>query len=88
MKLMLKKYFLKTYSLALLIIILISSCNLDEFDFDKISDQVVYKPGFAFPIARVKATIEDFLDKSDTTIVIDKSNKNLLKIRYDHSDHI
>ena len=31
---MLKKYFLKTYSLALLIIILISSCNLDEFDFD------------------------------------------------------
>ena len=88
MKLMLKKYFLKTYSSALLIIILISSCNLDEFDFDLLSDQVVYKPGFAFPIARVKATIEDFLDKSDTTIVIDKSNKNLLKIRYDQSDLI
>ena len=68
-----KKYFLKISSLSLLIIIFISSCNLDEFDFDKISDQVVYKPGFAFPIARVKATIEDFLDKSDTTIIIDKT---------------
>ena len=63
MKLMLKRYFLKIYSLVFLSIIFISSCNLDEFDFDKLSDQVTYKPGLAFPIARVKATIEDFLDK-------------------------
>ena len=85
---MLNRYFLKIYSLVLLSIIFISSCNLDEFDFDKLSDQVTYKPGLAFPIARVKATIDDFLDKSDTTIVIDKSNKNLLKIRYDQNDLI
>ena len=69
-------------------IFFLTTCSLDDFDFDKLTDKVVYKPGLAFPIARAEATLMDFLDENDSTIIIDKTNKNLLKVTFDQDDLI
>ncbi len=71
-----------------LIVFFFTTCALEDFDFDKLTDKVVYKPGLAFPIARAEATLMDFLDENDSTIIIDKTNKNLLKVIFDQDDLI
>ena len=71
-----------------LVFFFFTTCALEDFDFDKLTDKVVYKPGLAFPIARAEATLMDFLDENDSTIIIDKTNKNLLKVTFDQDDLI
>ena len=67
MKFMVIKRFRAFFSILLIFIsFLFSTCSLEDFDFDKLSDKVVYKPGLAFPIAKADVTLMDFLDENDS----------------------
>ncbi len=58
------------------------SCLDDNWDFDKLSDEIELTPGVALPIAYGQISIQDLLDEFDPDAYIKQNEENLLYLVY------
>lgn len=77
-----KKLFYKLFFLVILFIV--SSCNLDNFDFNKLSDDVSLSPEFVMPLARANISIWDIIESvnEENDTLIKKGENDIIKIVY------
>ncbi|HBL74900.1 MAG: hypothetical protein A2W90_06985 [Bacteroidetes bacterium GWF2_42_66] len=77
-----KKFYYKLLLVTLLFIA--NSCNLDNFDFGKLSDDVNISPEFVMPLASADITIWDIIesvnDENDTLLKV--GDNDVIKIVY------
>ncbi len=70
--------------LFLIPLFLASSCNLDNFDFNKLSDDVSLSPELVMPMAKADITVWDIIesvnDENDT--LLKTGDKDIIKIVY------
>ncbi len=67
-----KKFFYKL--LFLLLLFVINSCNLENFDFNKLSDDVNISPEFVVPLANADISVWDIIES------VNNENDTLLKV--------
>ncbi|HAQ21202.1 MAG TPA: hypothetical protein DCR40_18515 [Prolixibacteraceae bacterium] len=81
-----KKPFVLICSVWLLF--LANSCNLESFDFDKLSDEVNLNPEMVAPIAKAHISVWDLLQSvnRDNKDLIAKDPNGLIKIMYKKTD--
>ncbi len=81
LKVMLRK---KPFILVLYLmpLILITSCQRDEFNFDNLSGDVLWNPTFSAPAAYGSLSLEDMLNEFDSTGFIDSDTSGLIYITY------
>jgi len=67
-----------------LLLLLVSSCNLDSLDFGKLSKEVNLNPEFIAPLAKANITVWDLVQSANTgnEDVISKDPNGLIKIVY------
>ena len=70
-----KKFFYKLLFVVLLFIA--NSCNLDNFDFDKLSDDVNISPEFVLPLAKADISMMDIIES------VNEENDTLLNVGND-----
>lgn len=58
------------------------SCLDDNWDFDKLSDEIELTPGVALPIAYGQFSIQDLLDEFDPDSYVKQTDENLLYLVY------
>ena len=77
-----KKFFYKL--LFLLLLFVINSCNLENFDFNKLSDDVNISPEFVVPLANANISVWDIIesvnDENDTLLKV--GTNDVIKIVY------
>ncbi|GEM_PF-5218911 len=83
------KYLLITSCVVLFASVLLTSCVKDEFDTDKISDDIKWSPDFVIPVAYAEYKTSDvlnnkFLDSDNLSIIFD--NSNLAHLRFGYQD--
>ncbi len=61
----------------------IHSCIDDEFDFDKLSDQVELRPSFSLALAKGTLTIAELIEPDDSLVFFDPDNSIRLVARED-----
>lgn len=68
----------------LVILFIVSSCNLDNFDFNKLSDDVSLSPEFVMPLARANISIWDIIESvnEENDTLIKKGENDIIKIVY------
>ncbi len=65
------------------IFLLLYSCVKDNFDFDRFSDKISYKPSFVIPLAHGSLTLGNLLESDDSLVFFDPDNSIRLMIRED-----
>lgn len=65
------------------IFLLLFSCVKDNFDFDRFSDKISYKPSFIIPLAHGSLTLGNLLESDDSLVFFDPDNSIRLVIRED-----
>lgn len=73
---------------SLVLLFVINSCNLDSFDFNKLSDEVNLNPEIVGPIAKANISVWDLLQSvnKDNKDLISKDANGLVKIMYKQND--
>ncbi len=72
-----------TVVFALIMIMILASCVRDNFEFDRFSDRISYKPSFALPVAKGSLTLGNLMEPDDTLIFFDEGDLIRLAIRED-----
>jgi len=68
--------------IGLILLTGVKSCNLDYFDFSKLSTDVELTPSVAAPLAYGALTIGDLIAAFDSTGIVGQDSTGLLLIRY------
>lgn len=68
---------------TLMILVAAVSCVKDNFDFDRLSDRISYRPSIVIPLAHGSLTLGNLLESRDTVFVFDPDNSIKLVIRED-----
>ena len=70
------------------VLALTNSCNLDNLDFEKLSDQVNLNPEVVAPIAKADISVWDLMQSlnKDNSNMISKDPNGLVKIMYREND--
>ena len=68
----------------LVILFAINSCNLDNFDFNKLSEEVNLSPEFVMPLANADISIWDIIESvnEENDTLIKKGDNDVIKIVY------
>ena len=67
----------------LMMLVAAGSCVRDNFDFDRFSDRISYRPSVVIPLAHGSLTLGNLLESYDTVFVFDPDNSIRLVIRED-----
>jgi hypothetical protein len=59
------------------------SCVKENFDFDRLSDQISYRPSFIIPLAHGSLTLGNILETDDSLVFFDPDNAVRIMIRDD-----
>ncbi|MGF1584905.1 MAG: hypothetical protein ACFCUM_06260 [Bacteroidales bacterium] len=59
------------------------SCVKENFDFDRLSDQISYRPSFIIPLAHGSLTLGNILEPDDSLVFFDPDNAVRIMIRDD-----
>ncbi len=68
---------------SFLILLLLGSCIKDNFDTERLSDRISYRPSFVIPLAKGSLTLGNLLEPDDSLIFFDADNSIRLVIRED-----
>ncbi|MFO7844895.1 MAG: hypothetical protein R6V16_13875 [Bacteroidales bacterium] len=71
--------------IALIILFTFSHCMQDEYEFDKLSDEMEVKLKFLSPLAYGSLSLDDIISEFDSTSTIDADEEGLLFITYEDS---
>lgn len=71
--------------LALLIGALLPACMQEEFEFDKLSDEMEFELGLFGPVAKGSLSLDDLISEVDSSGVITTDEEGLLYLAYEDS---
>jgi len=71
--------------IALIILLSFSRCTQDEYDLDKLSDEMEINMGLLTPLAYGSLSLNDIISEFDSTSYIDTDQEGLLYITYEDS---
>ncbi|MFP4023639.1 MAG: hypothetical protein ACLFVR_03855 [Thiohalospira sp.] len=71
--------------IVLIIVFLFSRCMHDEYEFDKLSDEMELNMGLLTPLAYGSLTLNDIINEFDSTSYINADEEGLLFITYEDS---
>jgi hypothetical protein len=63
------------------IFLLLLSCVRDNFDFDRFSDRISYRPSIVIPLVHGSMTLSNFLERDDSIVQFDSNDMVRLVIR-------
>lgn len=69
--------------LLVILLLLLHSCIKDNFEFDRISGKISYRPSFLIPVAFGTLTLGNLLEADDSLIFFDQDNSIRVTIRED-----
>ncbi|MEA2105386.1 MAG: hypothetical protein U9P82_01485 [Bacteroidota bacterium] len=75
----------KNIFIALAIIFTFSQCMHDEYEFDKLSDEMEINMGLLTPLAYGSLSLDDIINEFDSTSYINADEEGLLYITYEDS---
>lgn len=71
----------KILLLPVVVILILASCVKDNFELEKLSEKVSYRPSFVVPLAHGNLTLGNFLKPDDTLIFVEPDNTIRLVLR-------
>lgn len=76
---------MKKHSIFLIVVVLLfTMCDTDDFNFDKLSDKIIWEPEFTGPVAKGNFTLWDFVEQSKDGISVGEDG--VIKVMHQEND--
>ncbi|MCL3780255.1 hypothetical protein EMN47_07595 [Prolixibacteraceae bacterium JC049] len=76
---------MKKHSIFFLIVVLLfTMCDTDDFNFDKMSDKIIWEPELVGPVGKGNFTLWDFVEQGDDNITV--GDGDVIKVMHKEQD--